>query len=150
MYKENFEKLKSWFSERSIGQEDIALRTGLSQSYISLILNKKREINWNLAKKLEEAYGLSADWLMKNEGEITKSVYKPTKEITKEIKQSSQNNYTDISSQLKEATENLERYKELTKQQSSTIESQQKQIEMLLRQLERYEKLTTGGSGDGN
>lgn len=139
--KEHLEKLKLWLSENKIKNEDIAMQTGMSISYIMMIWSGKRDITWNFAKKLEECFGINSDWLMKGEGEMLLKDSVPLYALRPSVEQQVQDE--------KPTDGSLDYYKQLAQQQATTIQQQQKLIDLLQRQIDRMEKLL-GGETDGN
>ena len=64
------QRLAMILKENKLKQKDFALDIGVSENYISLLLNNKKEnISDSLAKLIEEKYGFSAKWILTGEGE---------------------------------------------------------------------------------
>ncbi|MGH1520586.1 helix-turn-helix domain-containing protein [Chryseobacterium sp. JK1] len=59
--------LKEYFKENNISQKDIQSDLGVSQQYVSGIINGKRSIGKKLAEKLSELYGLNKSILLTGE-----------------------------------------------------------------------------------
>lgn len=70
------EKLKSFFDERNITQQDIAVKMGVSQPAVSALLNGK-PFGKKLAQKWGDEFGIKPNWLLTGEGEMLKDA-KPT------------------------------------------------------------------------
>ncbi len=52
-------------------QKEFAASIGVTENYISLLLNNKKGcISNSLAKLIEEMYGFSADWILYGEGKM--------------------------------------------------------------------------------
>lgn len=65
------EKLSAFFKEKGITQEEIAAQLGVSQSYVNALLNEKKAFGKKQAQKWNELFGLSVNWLLTGEGNIT-------------------------------------------------------------------------------
>lgn len=65
------EKLSAFFKEKDITQEEIAAQLGVSQSYVNALLNDKKAFGKKQAQKWNELFGLSVNWLLTGEGNIT-------------------------------------------------------------------------------
>ena len=59
--------IKDFFKERNISQKDIQNDLGVSQQYVSGLINGKRSIGKKLAEKLSELYGLDKSILLTGE-----------------------------------------------------------------------------------
>ena len=54
-------------------QRQFAKEIGVTENYISLLISKtKRGISHSLACLIEQKYGISAGWLLRNEGDMVK------------------------------------------------------------------------------
>jgi transcriptional regulator with XRE-family HTH domain len=65
------ERLSIVLKENKMKQKEFASSVGVSENYISLLLNNKKEnVSESLAKLIEEKFGFSADWLLTGEGQM--------------------------------------------------------------------------------
>ena len=64
------EALKYHFGNIGVTQKDMADKLGVSQGYIAQMLNGRQQFGRAAAKKWQEAFGISASWLMTGEGEM--------------------------------------------------------------------------------
>lgn len=60
--------LKQGFQELNISMQQLSRDMGVSQAYVSNILNGKKRIGSRTALKLSELYGLNVNWLLTGEG----------------------------------------------------------------------------------
>jgi len=68
------ERLKIILSENGLSQREFALTLGVTENYISLLINgKKEKISETLALLIQEKYGYNAEWVMTGQGEKMKS-----------------------------------------------------------------------------
>jgi len=68
-------RLRAYFKEKGIKQEEIAARLGVSQAYVNSLLTGKKAFGKKQAAKWSEAFGFSASWLVTGDGDmITGSV----------------------------------------------------------------------------
>ena len=58
------EKLKKYFSDQKMTQDDVAERLQVSRVRVNNLLNAKRPFGGNVALQWQEAFGLDALWLM--------------------------------------------------------------------------------------
>lgn len=73
--KEFLERLKGFFKEKGLTQEQIASMLGVTQPYVNSLFTGKREFGKQQAKKFEELFGISEAWLLTRNGEmVTDSV----------------------------------------------------------------------------
>ena len=63
--------MSAFFKEKGITQEEIAAQLGVSQSYVNALLNDKKAFGKKQAQKWNELFGLSVNWLLTGEGNIT-------------------------------------------------------------------------------
>lgn len=63
-------KLKDYFYSIGIKQDVLSKELGVSQPYISQLINGKKEVGKKVANKLSEKFGLSQYWLLTGEGEM--------------------------------------------------------------------------------
>lgn len=66
----HLEKLKDYFHSIGIKQDVLSKELGVSQPYISQLINGKKEVGKKVANKLSEKFGLSQYWLLTGEGEM--------------------------------------------------------------------------------
>lgn len=66
----HLEKLKDYFCSIGIRQDVLSKELGVSQPYISQLINGKKEVGKKVANKLSEKFGLSQYWLLTGEGEM--------------------------------------------------------------------------------
>ena len=66
----HLEKLKDYFHSIGIKQDVLSKELGVSQPYISQLINGKKEVGKKVANKLSETFGLSQYWLLTGEGEM--------------------------------------------------------------------------------
>lgn len=62
--------LKRWMSAQGYTQRDIAERLSVSQPSVANLLNGKKPFGKLNAYRWQEAFGISASWLMTGEGEM--------------------------------------------------------------------------------
>lgn len=55
--------IRSKMEERGINQKQTATLLGISESRVSDILNGRRKLNLNIAKRLRDCFGISADFI---------------------------------------------------------------------------------------
>lgn len=66
----HLKKLKDYFYSIGIKQDVLSKELGVSQPYISQLINGKKEVGKKVANKLSEKFGLSQYWLLTGEGEM--------------------------------------------------------------------------------
>lgn len=66
------DKLREYFKNEGITQEQIATQTGVSQAYINVLLNNKKQFGKKQAQKWADIFGISPQWLLTGEGEMLK------------------------------------------------------------------------------
>lgn len=66
------EKLRQYFENQGVKQNEIARAIGVSPTYITKIYNGEREIGKEQADKWVTRFGLSKAWLLTGEGEMLK------------------------------------------------------------------------------
>lgn len=81
-------ELKVFFSKRNITQEDIARDLGVSQAYVSAMLNGK-PFGKNTAKKWGELYKIQPSWLLTGKGDMLED----TEEVIQNIHPNSLDTY---------------------------------------------------------
>lgn len=68
--KEFLGRLKGFFKEKGLTQEQIASMLGVTQPYVNSLFTGKREFGKQQAKKFEELFGISEAWLLTRNGEM--------------------------------------------------------------------------------
>ena len=68
--KEFLERLKGFFKEKGLTQEQIASMLGVTQPYVNSLFTGKREFGKQQAKKFEELFGISEAWLLTGQGDM--------------------------------------------------------------------------------
>ena len=123
------EKLSAFFKEKGITQEEIAAQLGVSQSYVNALLNDKKAFGKKQAQKWNELFGLSVNWLLTGEGNITNNGIV-------------QNNQSGDNIQGHSVTVNKTEkdYLEIIKRQSEQLSKSQEQIDRLLSIIENFRK----------
>ena len=123
------EKLSSYFKEKGITQEEIASRLGVSQAYVNALLNGRKAFGKQQAKKWNELFGISVNWLLTGDGDMFQN------NIT-------QNNQNGDNIQRTSVTENKteKEYLEIIKRQSGQLSKSQEQIDRLLSIIEKLNK----------
>ena len=69
------ERLKRYFDENGITQQQVADSLGVSLQYINQILNGKKSLGKKNAERLANLYGLSKSFLLTGDGPITTTDY---------------------------------------------------------------------------
>jgi transcriptional regulator with XRE-family HTH domain len=69
------ERLKRYFDENGITQQQVASSLGVSLQYINQILNGKKSLGKKNAERLANLYGLSKSFLLTGDGPITTTDY---------------------------------------------------------------------------
>lgn len=123
------EKLSAFFKEKGITQEEIAAQLGVSQSYVNALLNDKKAFGKKQAQKWNELFGLSVNWLLTGEGNITNNGIV-------------QNNQSGDNIQGHSVTVNKTEkdYLEIIKRQSEQLSKSQEQIDRILSIIENFRK----------
>ena len=66
----HLKQLKDFFKQRGIKQDELTNEFNVSQSYISQLINGKKEAGKKVASKLSEKYGISEAWVLTGKGEM--------------------------------------------------------------------------------
>lgn len=121
--------MSAFFKEKGITQEEIAAQLGVSQSYVNALLNDKKAFGKKQAQKWNELFGLSVNWLLAGEGNITNNGIV-------------QNNQSGDNIQGHSVTVNKTEkdYLEIIKRQSEQLSKSQEQIDRLLSIIENFGK----------
>ena len=64
------EKLRAYFEEKGITQDELAAQLGVSQPYVNALLNDKKSFGKKQAQKWNELFGLSVNWLLTGLGDM--------------------------------------------------------------------------------
>lgn len=127
MYMEKIgEKLSAYFREKGITQEEIAARLGVSQSYVNALLNDKKAFGKQQAKRWNELFGLSVNWLLTGDGNM----------LSNTITQNNQNG-DNIQGTSVTVNKTEKEYLEIIKRQSEQLSKSQEQIDRLLSIIEK-------------
>lgn len=102
----HLEKLKDYFYSIGIKQDVLSKELGVSQPYISQLINGKKEVGKKVANKLSEKFGLSQYWLLTGEGEMLRD------QSTTNI--DSDNTYGDNASGNTREEDEEDKHKEIT------------------------------------
>lgn len=99
------EELKDFFKKKGMTQEQVAQILGVTQGYVTQLLNQKAAFGKANAKKWGEMFGLNPVWLLTGEGNMLKPAERPT-EIRKidEVKEggmATQGNQSPIYKEVK-------------------------------------------------
>lgn len=130
MYMEKIgEKLSAYFREKGITQEEIAARIGVSQSYVNALLNDKKAFGKQQAKRWNELFGLSVNWLLTGDGNM----------LSNTITQNNQNG-DNIQGTSVTVNKTEKEYLEIIKRQSEQLSKSQEQIDRLLSIIEKLNK----------
>lgn len=130
MYMEKIgEKLSAYFREKGITQEEIAARLGVSQSYVNALLNDKKAFGKQQAKRWNELFGLSVNWLLTGDGNM----------LSNTITQNNQNG-DNIQGTSVTVNKTEKEYLEIIKRQSEQLSKSQEQIDRLLSIIEKLNK----------
>lgn len=130
MYMEKIgEKLSAYFREKGITQEEIAARLGVSQSYVNALLNDKKAFGKQQAKRWNELFGLSVNWLLTGDGNM----------LSNAITQNNQNG-DNIQGTSVTVNKTEKEYLEIIKRQSEQLSKSQEQIDRLLSIIEKLNK----------
>ena len=123
------EKLGAFFKEKGITQEEIAAQLGVSQSYVNALLKGKKAFGKKQAQKWSKLFGLSVNWLLTRDGDITNSG----------IVQNNQNG-DNIQGHSVTVNKTEKDYLEIIKRQSEQLSKSQEQIDRLLSIIENFGK----------
>lgn len=138
------EQIRAYFENKSLQQQDIADRIGISQSAVSAYYRGK-PFGKNAAKKWSDAFGFRVNWLLTGEGDMLKSDVSQSAKGDNTIQVSGNNvdmrninqskGNTDDAKRVKELEE---RVAELTKDKErlqNLVDKMQAQIEKLLEKI---------------
>ena len=104
----HLEKLKDYFYSIGIRQDVLSKELGVSQPYISQLINGKKEVGKKVANKLSKKFGLSQYWLLTGEGEMLRdqSTTNIARDNTYEDNASENNNMTITNARTRTREEN--------------------------------------------
>lgn len=123
------EKLSSYFKEKGITQEEIASRLGVSQAYVNALLNGRKAFGKQQAKKWNELFGISVNWLLTGDGDMFQN----------NITQNNQNG-DNIQGTSVTVNKTEKEYLEIINRQSEQLSKSQEQIDRLLSIIEKLNK----------
>lgn len=115
------DKLSAFFREKGITQDEIASRLGVSQAYVNALLNDKKAFGKKQAKKWNDLFGISENWLLTGQGSITNSG----------IVQNNQNG-DNIHGNSVTVNKTEKEYLDIIKLQADQLSKSQQQIDRLL------------------
>lgn len=120
------EKLRAYFEEKGITQDELAARLGVSQPYVNALLNDKKSFGKKQAQKWNELFGLSVNWLLTGLGDMHSD----------SIVQNNQNG-DNIHGHSVTVNKTEKDYLEIIKTQAEQLSKSQQQIDRLLSIIER-------------
>ena len=120
------EKLRAYFEEKGITQEELAAQLGVSQPYVNALLNDKKSFGKKQAQKWNELFGLSVNWLLTGLGDMHSD----------SIVQNNQNG-DNIHGHSVTVNKTEKHYLEIIKTQAEQLSKSQEQIDRLLSIIER-------------
>ena len=120
------EKLRAYFEEKGITQEELAAKLGVSQPYVNALLNDKKSFGKKQAQKWGELFGLSVNWLLTGLGDM----------YSDSVIQNNQNG-DNIHGHSVTVNKTEKDYLEIIKTQAEQLSKSQEQIDRLLSIIER-------------
>lgn len=120
------EKLRAYFEEKGITQEELAAQLGVSQPYVNALLNDKKSFGKKQAQKWNELFGLSVNWLLTGLGDMHSD----------SIVQNNQNG-DNIHGHSVTVNKTEKDYLEIIKTQAEQLSKSQQQIDRLLSIIEK-------------
>ena len=120
------EKLRAYFEEKGITQEELAALLGVSQPYVNALLNDKKSFGKKQAQKWNELCGLSVNWLLTGLGDMHSD----------SIIQNNQNG-DNIHGHSVTVNKTEKDYLEIIKTQAEQLSKSQEQIDRLLSIIEK-------------
>lgn len=120
------EKLRAYFEEKGITQEELAAQLGVSQPYVNALLNDKKSFGKKQAQKWNELFGLSVNWLLTGLGDMHSD----------SVIQNNQNG-DNIHGHSVTVNKTEKDYIEIIKTQAEQLSKSQEQIDRLLSIIER-------------
>lgn len=67
---ENSDRLKAFFKDKGLTQEQVASMLGVSQAYVNSLLTGNKAFGKKQAKRFEELFGISQTWLLTGKGDM--------------------------------------------------------------------------------
>ncbi|MBP3776721.1 MAG: helix-turn-helix transcriptional regulator [Prevotella sp.] len=67
---EKVERLRKFFEEKGITQEQLAAKLGVDKAHVNKLLMGKKEFGKRTARTWSDLFGLSYSWLLTGEGEM--------------------------------------------------------------------------------
>ena len=67
---EKISKLRDFFEQQGITQEEIARQLGVHKSYVNQLMTGNKQFGKGVAKKWSDQFGLSYTWLLTGEGNM--------------------------------------------------------------------------------
>lgn len=122
------EKLRAYFEEKGITQEELAAQLGVSQPYINALFNDKKSFGKKQAQKWNELFGLSVNWLLTGLGDMH----------TDSVTQNNQEGY-NIHGHSVTVNKTEKDYLEIIKTQAEQLSKSQQQIDRLLSIIENMQ-----------
>ena len=123
------EKLRAYFKEKGITQEELAAKLGVSQTYVNALLNDKKGFGKKQAQKWDELFGLSASWLLTGMGDM----------YSTPVVQDNQNG-DNIHGHFVTVSKSESEYLDIIKKQSEQLSKSQQQIDRLLSIIEKMQQ----------
>lgn len=120
------EKLRAYFEEKGITQEELAAKLGVSQPYVNALLNDKKSFGKKQAQKWGELFGLSVNWLLTGLGDM----------YSDSVIQNNQNG-DNIHGHSVTVNKTEKDYLEIIKTQAEQLSKSQEQIDRLLSIIEK-------------
>ena len=122
------EKLRVYFKEKGITQEELAAQLGVSQAYVNALLNDKKGFGKKQAQKWNEMFGLSASWLLTGLGDMCSTP----------VVQDNQNE-DNIHEHFVTVSKPESEYIDIIKTQAEQLSKSQQQIDRLLSIIEKMQ-----------
>ena len=126
------EKLRAYFEEKGITQEELAAQLGVSQPYVNALLNDKKSFGKKQAQKWNELFGLSVNWLLTGLGDMHSD----------SVIQNNQNG-DNIHGHSVTVNKTEKDYIEIIKTQAEQLSKSQEQIDRLLSIIAKVEEIIT-------
>lgn len=67
---EKIERLRKFFEDRGITQEQVAVKLGVDKAHVNKLMTGKKQFGKQTARKWSDLFGLSYSWLVTGEGEM--------------------------------------------------------------------------------
>ncbi|WP_298032090.1 helix-turn-helix transcriptional regulator [uncultured Alistipes sp.] len=140
------EKLKSFFKEKGLTQEMIAQRMGVSQAYISALLNDRQQFGKKQADKWSKEFGLSSNWLLTGVGPMQNPVNNQFAQMTeKEIEDTAADTFAEMLMKLYQQGEIYPAsiHNKIVAEKNEEIAKRDKRIEELQREVWEFKQRFT-------